>query len=208
MLNGLADKIDAILQQRRFCHGAFVRLGSRSPKDSITAHKEGMRCQDGRKAIRLLLGSERVAEDLALASAYNYTPSIAVREWVNIAPWQEFRAFFKGRRLAGISQYFYRHGYPELQDETMLDNIRQSIEEAGEELTPFFPAEDMVADFIYCFHDYGSKRIHQVRLLEINPYGPLTDPCLFDWSKDDFCALEFRIVRGDSASRVVSLARR
>jgi hypothetical protein len=118
-------------------------------------------------------------DDLLLAIAKNYRPSIFVREWLDIPPWTEFRCFMKQRSLVGISQYFYRNVYPPL------------LAAAGEiegAIRDFFPAfeeschiQDVVFDIVV-----QPSAPWQVTLLEINPYFELTDPCLFHWHDDDF----------------------
>ena len=68
-----------------FLEGAFVRLGSRSPKDSWLGFRKGFRCRNARKAIALLTdASERMAEDLQLAIAQDYPPHIFLREWIDV----------------------------------------------------------------------------------------------------------------------------
>ncbi|HOF50315.1 MAG TPA: hypothetical protein PLH22_01330 [Candidatus Colwellbacteria bacterium] len=96
----------------RFPDGAFVRLGSRSPKDSFDGIIHGFKCHNGQRVLELLNDSERVYDDLALAKHHSYLPVLALRKWIDIADWQEFRSFVKNRKLAGISQYYYYDFYP------------------------------------------------------------------------------------------------
>ena len=94
-----------------FPRGAFVRLGSRSPKDSWKGHREGFRVLPGTDPLRFILdASERMHEDVMLALQHDYTPTIFVRQWVTIPRWSEFRCFMQGRKLVGISQYDYLEG--------------------------------------------------------------------------------------------------
>ena len=163
-----------------FLEGAFVRLGSRSAKDALYRKHTSLRVHNANDALSLLLGaSERIMDDLLLAIARNYRPSISVREWLDIPPWTEFRCFMKQRTLVGISQYFYRTVYPSL------------LVAAGEieaAIRSFFPAfeqschiQDVVFDVVV-----QPSAPWEITLLEINPYFELTDPCLFHWQDDDF----------------------
>ena len=66
-------KIDEGIAQ--FPDGAFVRLGSRSPKDSWFSHRNGQKSANGVEAWKRLTDcSERIAEDLLLAIDNNYEP--------------------------------------------------------------------------------------------------------------------------------------
>jgi len=49
-------ELEAVVQKYivQFPKGAFVRLGSRSPKDSWLGHREGFRCTSGAYALKLL----------------------------------------------------------------------------------------------------------------------------------------------------------
>ena len=176
----------------QFPKGAFIRLGSRSPKDSYNAYKRLYCYHSGLEAIDALCDSERIHDDLHLAKVNNYTPHLVVREWVKIEPWQEFRAFYKNRKLVGVSQYNYLSNdvYPEIEE--LKDTIIWAIEIKSKMLAPLFPVDDIVADYIYKVQNRGSERISEVVLLEINPFMVYTDPCLFDWSKDSFEIFEFR----------------
>ena len=158
-------------------HDSFVRLGSRSPKDSWEAAKIGFRSNTPSHAIRLLLDSERVYDDLRLAKRHDYLPSIVVREWQDIKEWQEFRTFIWDRKLVGISQYFYHDFYPEIQSRSQ--EIEDAIRKEAAIIAPLLPVDNVIADFFL-----GEIRGELVaRLLEINPYFRHTDPCLFDWDE-------------------------
>src|SRR5262249_28052081 len=104
----------------RFPAGAFVRLGSRSPKDAWSWGRDGGQpglVQQGEDPLRVILdASERAAEDLRMALANDYAPHVFVRQWVDIEPWQEFRCFQRSKKLVGISQYFYRQFLPKVEE--------------------------------------------------------------------------------------------
>lgn len=181
---------------------AFVRLGSRSAKDSWAG--VGPRVTNAQEALEVLLGcSERINDDLLLAQAHGYTPWIWVRKWMDIKPYQEFRCFVKDRHIQGVSQYHY-HGhasdpagvagaYREIYDNAhALDKIIRAW--LYREVLPFLRVSNAVLDVVAAidpakdpapvFEHQGT--VHpslegQVTLLEINPYFEMTDPCLFGW---------------------------
>lgn len=167
---------------RQFPGGAFVRLGSRSGKDSVYARMHGLRVKTAKAAIQLLTqGSERVAFDLQLALHHGYTPHLFVRQWVDMPPWAEFRCFLKERRLVGISQYDCKRAghYPE---------IARHAGDIQKAITSFLPRfleashlDDVVAD-VFCLPGDRGWGVH---LIELNPFFPKTDPCLFSWSRPE-----------------------
>jgi len=178
----LATELEPEIKQ--FPKGAFVRLGSRSPKDAF--YLEPPVCHDAAKALTLLFcsESERVLDDLCLAVRHNYTPHIFVREWIDIPDWSEFRCFMKARRLIGVSQYYYRAHYPEVTSD--VDGLLWAINHFFN--TDFAAAshlEDVVFDVFVRRKERGRDVEWQVKLLEINPFFRYTDPCLFDWDKPE-----------------------
>lgn len=190
MVSDLAKKITEHIN--RFPKGSYVKLGSRSPKDSYIGFKEGFCCLDGQKVIRLFNDSERVKDDLKSAQHNKYQSSVAVREWVKMPEWAEFRGFFKNKKLVGLSQYNYRNNksYPEILENA--DSIQWAMQKKAEQIAAFLPAPDIVADFLYKVRVYGNERVSEVILIEVNPFDIWTDPCLFNWNKDSFDSFEFR----------------
>jgi hypothetical protein len=176
----LIERLDQLVGH--FPGGAFVRLGSRSPKDAFfpSPHyrPENGKIVKGRDAWNILTaGSERMSDDLHTALVKNYQPWIWVREGQDIPRWSEFRCFMRDRKLVGISQYFYGGIFFQITDNAQL--IRDAI-------IDFFAKQfvevchlDSVFDV---FLSLNSEGIFSVRLLEINPFNSLlTDPCMFKW---------------------------
>jgi len=193
------DDLIRIIDQavKYYPHGAFVRLGSRSPKDAmywgVGPGEDSFCVRTGKDAWRLLTAcSERVYDDLRMQLAMHYDPRIVVREWIDLPEWSEFRCFQRNGQLIGISQYYYRRPYLEILQDT--DGIKWAIEQFHK--LQFLPAytSDIVFDIfvkrrqvgIRCFGpNAGPMFNYEVKLLEINPFFNLTDPCLFDWTKPE-----------------------
>lgn len=187
----------------RFPRGAFIRLGSRSPKDSFLAHRAGsMRVLSATTEIirensplRFILdASERMYDDLTLALHACYEPHIFVRQWVTLDKWQEFRCFMRKRQLVGISQYYYMDGaLPDIIQNA--DVIKWAIERFFGQFRQESHLEDVVFDVYVARTQRGNESAWEVRLLEINPFFEMTDPCLFDWRDGgDFASGAFRFV--------------
>lgn len=171
-LRSLADTLDCALAG--FPGGAFVRLGSRSPKDAPFGLMTGCRASSSAQVIRLLTdGSQRVAFDLRLALRYGLAPRIYLREWHDI-PWEaEWRCFFHHGGLVGISQY-HRRPLSE-PDRRRAELARPAIESMAATLHREMGDGPLVFDV---FIDTNG-----VRLIELNPWGEPTDACLFDWQR-------------------------
>lgn len=178
-IDGIRNRVSQAVE--RFPNGAFIRLGSRSPKDSWLGYQTGFKVLPGTDPLRFMLdASERVADDLRLAIQSDYAPHIFVRQWVDIEPAQEFRCFMRDRKLVGISQYNYRDYFPELNGEA--DTIVWAIESFFESFVAACAGwlDDVVFDVIVrCCGNM--LRQWSVTLLEANPFFEMTDPCLYDW---------------------------
>lgn len=179
-ISHIIDKVDNAIKQMP--NGAFIRLGSRSPKDAwdIDPH-----IYDGKMAIQRILDvSERMADDLLLAIKHDYTPHIWVRQWVDIPKWSEFRCFMRNRNLVGISQYYYMDGkFKELQE--TYDSIAWAITQFFSIFVNYCHLDDIVFDVYIKQLVHGNENRYEVKLIEINPFFELTDPCLFNWAEKD-----------------------
>lgn len=170
----------------QFPHGAFVRLGSRSPKDSLVFHDLGGKCTEPSHALQMLsIFSERVVEDVWDCIAAEYPIHIFFREWIEIPEWSEFRCFMRDRKLVGVSQYQYRTVYEELQDPQQVDSIRWAIDRFFEGFSRDCHIDDVVFDVFIKKQSLGTNTCWEVKLLEINPFGAHTDPCLFDHRNEE-----------------------
>lgn len=183
-VNKIGERIDNIIKNN-FPEGCFIKLGSRSPKDSWLINKNGMCCKDGKYAVALLFDSERIMDDLYIAEHNNYLPYIVLRKWINIDPWREFRCFVRDGELVGISQYFYQSYFPEIIENK--EDIEKVIKDKVKAIRNLLPTDTVIVDFVY--NDDKTTTI-----IEFNPYDIDTDPCLFNWKQDNFTAFEFKHV--------------
>lgn len=108
-LEALADRLHSAVERRG---RAFVRLGSRSPKDADRMLEGVTHVTSGREAVELLVTSmERVYTDLSDARRAGHVPHIAIRDHLDwLRPEREFRAFIEDGAVAGITQYHLEDG--------------------------------------------------------------------------------------------------
>merc|ERR1712137_110465 len=127
-----------------------------------------------------------------------------IREWFNIPTWAEFRGFVYGRKFTALSQYFDSCYFEELQE--AKEKIENLITEFFEKkLKALVPLENYIIDF-------AITESWEVFVIELNPYNPNTDSCLFSWSRDAELLkegpFEFRILDKpiqNLASQVISV---
>jgi hypothetical protein len=196
----LIERLDRAVKQ--FPKGIFVRLGSRSPKDSFYwgcglgegAQLPNGQINSGQMAFDLLTCcSERIYDDLHMQIAMNYPPSVWIREGLDLPEWSEYRCFMQDRQLVGISQYYYRTPYLEIIEDA--GGIKWAIEQFFEkEFRDASHLDSVVFDVFVkrrqvgmrCFGpNAGPMYSYEVKLLEINPFYNLSDPCLFDWNRPE-----------------------
>lgn len=179
-IDDIVERMDVAIKQ--FPKGAFVRLGSRSPKDSYRGYEKKFKCESGKDAITFLCDtSERMYEDLNLAKIMGHAPHIFIREYVDIPVWAEFRCFVENKHLIGVSQYNY---FAKRQEEIVqnAEAIHWAIETAFDTLImPELHLWNVVVDVFVKKRTSGNENIWDVKLLEINPYFGWTDPCMFKW---------------------------
>jgi hypothetical protein len=88
---------------------AFVRTGSRSPKDNPIIMGMDLRpipVYCGWQAMEAVGYSERVYLDLGDARRAGYRPHLCVRRFIDIDPDKEFRCFIEDGVIVGITQYY------------------------------------------------------------------------------------------------------
>ena len=98
---------------------------------------------------------------------------LVLRKWFKVNPSCEFRCFVRERKVVGICQRDLNHFdflFP-LRDK-LLEVILAYFEKT---LKDTFPDRDFVFD-VYIPEPYD-----KVRLMDINPWAPRTDPLLFSW---------------------------
>lgn len=179
-LRHLAERISVLLLDLGG-DSAFIRLGSRSPKDTPLALMGGLRVTSGTEAVlALTAGSTRMAFDLRVAMQAGIDSRVYVREWLPIAWHEEWRGFLRHGRLVAASQYNHRHPLPV---SVKLETVRQAICRMEMDLAGALYGgvlQDVVFDLWV-----PSDDARELKLIELNPWGTPTDSCLFNWDDAD-----------------------
>jgi len=161
------------------------KLNWSAPKDAtwINMKKNSMECATPNDIYLLLKSSDFITHDLEHAfddCAEDLTIKredikyvLVLRKWFKVNPSCEFRCFVKDRRVAGICQRDLNHFEFLL---PLKERITGTILEYFDTtLKRTFPEGDFVFD-VYLPQPYD-----RVRLMDINPWAPRTDPLLFSW---------------------------
>ena len=161
------------------------KLNWSAPKDAtwISMKKNSMECATPNDIYLLLKSSDFVTHDLEHAfddceddealkkEDINYV--LVLRKWFKVNPSCEFRCFVRERRVVGICQRDLNHFeflFP------MKEQLRETILAYFQKtLKGTFPDDNFVFD-IYLPEPYD-----KVRLMDINPWAPRTDPLLYSW---------------------------
>lgn len=145
-----------------------------------------LRATNAEEAISLLLASERVYSDFLhviklceMNDDYEWKMKVVVREWderVDLS--NEFRCFVVGSDMTAISQYCESVYYEQWsrQEEQIKELLVTAWNQIKEPLTKHYKA--VVLDFALFPEN------EEVRLIEVNPFGPMTGEACFDWNQD------------------------
>jgi hypothetical protein len=163
------------------------KLNWSAPKDAtwISMTKNSMECATANDIYLLLKSSDFITHDLEHAfddtdpdtdaditqESIKYV--LVLRKWFKVNPSCEFRCFVREKRVVGICQRDLNHFaflFP------MVDSLRATILDYFDStLKDTFPDGDFVFDV------YLPEPYNKVRLMDINPWAPRTDPLLFSW---------------------------
>lgn len=216
LLQPLCNRIGTVITRLPTKKGAFVKLSTRSPKDSHVAFAkarksylarcpsldasasineklillsevviESLKVTSGEEAIKLLISSDRVGEDLqyALESGdddFTQRISIVVREWVEIPLWAEFRGFVWDGNLTSIGQYNHPVMFPILQEQALVASVESDIVTFFHKIKAQIALDHYIIDFAWT-----KDRVY---LVEVNPFdGEIVFPAstgLWSWEKD------------------------
>jgi len=172
---------------RHMTGAAFVGADVCAPTDS-PCFRYGRWISFGKSAWKLLASSEKVKS----AFLAGHTRRLTVRPFRRMDRAREFRMFIQNGRLTAMCQYHLDLGYlPRIA--ARRDELWRSARRFVPHLTRLLPARDIVID-VYL------RSSRRWLLLDLNPWGPPTDPLLLrrwdrDWSDDAGLLLAPRPVR-------------
>ncbi len=172
VLEGLRARLDAALA--RLGSPAFVRLGSRSPKDTALFVQTGGGARSGAEVLaQLSAGSQRIAFDLRLCLRAGWPASVFLRQWQDMAPEDEWRGFLHEGQVVGLAPAW--PGARTGPGQPLPPQVDATLRCLGAQVSGAFGPGPVV-------FDAWLQGPGQARLIELNPWGPPTDAVGFDWA--------------------------
>ncbi|XP_056133861.1 cell division cycle protein 123 homolog [Lampris incognitus] len=163
----------------------FPKLNWSAPRDANwIALNSSLQCQSLSDIFLLFKSSDFITHDLTqpfLQCRDHDSPDplisyeLVLRKWSELISGGEFRCFVKENKLIGISQRDYTQYYQHISKQE--DQICLSIQEFFTQHIQYnFLDEDFVLDV---YRDSWGK----VWLIDLNPFGEVTDSLLFTWEE-------------------------
>ncbi|XP_061662726.1 cell division cycle protein 123 homolog [Syngnathoides biaculeatus] len=163
----------------------FPKLNWSSPRDANwIALNSSLQCQNLSEIFLLFKSSDFITHDLTEPFLHcndqdspdpNINYELVLRKWSELIPGGEFRCFVKENKLIAISQRDYTQYYPHIlkQEESIVHAIQQFF---SQHVQYKFLDEDFVLDV---YRDSQGR----VWLIDLNPFGEVTDSLLFSWEE-------------------------
>ena len=160
--------------------GVMPRIGYCSWKASLIENRPAVTLAD---VLRILTTDDpRVGNALSVQVSSGDDVYLHLREWRDIPDWSEMRMFFRGGKYVGASQYGYRHRYPQVVQHAA--EIESLLQRAATGLLAQLHLPDVIADVALLPRDGRDPQSgFSPLLIELNPFGALSDACLFNWDR-------------------------
>ncbi|KAL6062162.1 hypothetical protein QOT17_012413 [Balamuthia mandrillaris] len=145
----------------------------------LRAVGKSMCVESAEEAMDFLLHSEIVYKELferILAHEDDFTMKVVVREWVDIDPEWEFRAFVCNRKLTALTQHCKLCYVPGLLSAERRRALAKRVQQCWDCI------QDKV-EMNHCVVDFAFTRQNEY-LVDLNPFDASTDGVLFDWQQD------------------------
>ncbi|XP_051544769.1 cell division cycle protein 123 homolog [Myxocyprinus asiaticus] len=165
----------------------FPKLNWSAPRDANwIALNSSLQCQSLSDIFLLFKSSDFITHDLTQPFLHcsddspdptiNY--ELVLRKWSELIPGGEFRCFVKENKLIAICQRDYTQHYQHIakQEASICSSVLLFFRD---HIQYQFPDEDFVMDV---YRDSSGR----VWLIDLNPFGEVTDSLLFTWEELDF----------------------
>uniref|UniRef100_A0A3B4XQD4 Translation initiation factor eIF2 assembly protein n=1 Tax=Seriola lalandi dorsalis TaxID=1841481 RepID=A0A3B4XQD4_SERLL len=157
----------------------FPKLNWSAPRDANwIALNSSLQCHSLSDIFLLFKSSDFITHDLTqpcFLTCVIVCPQLVLRKWSELIPGGEFRCFVKENKLIAISQRDYTQYYQHVLKQE--EQISQAVQEFFSQHIQYnFLDEDFVFDV---YRDSQGR----VWLIDLNPFGEVTDSLLFSWEE-------------------------
>lgn len=152
---------------------------------------------DSRDVLRIIsMPNPRVAGVLAKMLREDRPANLFLRPWLDLPGWGEFRSFWRGGRVIGVTQMRPNLYWPEIA--ARETEIRTALQALFRDIGPDLHMDPVVVDALITEGAEGLT----AHLGELNPFLHRTHPGLFDWTKPEQFDGRFRFNRSEGAARL------
>lgn len=176
VIRNLSERIHVVINAE-FPLGCFVKIGARSPKDSVLERRD-LRCLNSGDVLTRITNSERMYEELFSADSRGELTKLYLRDWHDILPESEFRVFSSGGRLIAISQAEPRKRL-DINRKRVLDIIETCWSYGLSSVLSKWKTVGVVLDV---WVRKGQAK-NALRIIDVNPMCQRTFPGLFTWEE-------------------------
>ncbi|XP_066561131.1 translation initiation factor eIF2 assembly protein [Amia ocellicauda] len=162
----------------------FPKMNWSAPRDANwIAMNSSLQCQSLSDIFLLFKSSDFITHDFTqpFLRCNDDSPDplityeLVLRKWCELIPGGEFRCFVKENKLIGISQRDYTQHY---------DHVSKQEEDISRSLQDFFKDniqyKFLDEDFVFDVYRDSQGRVW---LIDLNPFGEVTDSLLFTWEE-------------------------
>lgn len=207
LLENLKEQINNVIENLYRSRGAFIRLSTRSPKDSRIARNKtekifqeelkkgkgdensrllaivkssilGLKVVSGKEAMELLLSGKRVYEDII--SALEFSKTVKFEQKIFIREWIDIPIEMEFR---GFVYKKNLNAISQYYHYCYFSNLSKHIPTIKKRIKDFYNSIKDQISFDSFIIDFAVLK-DRVILIELNPFFLGTDPCLFSWKTD------------------------
>ena len=171
-----------------------------------------LRVRTSEEAMDLLFESQRIFDDLLVYQSrvshgiMRWDMEVLVREWDDIDPACEVRAYVMNGRVTAMGQYQMTYFVPFFLDGHFRESMQSAIFALIDQILPHLPFKDFAIDFAPLQSDHS-----KIQIIEINPPPPMAGTPMFQWADEEDRSIlqngpfEFRFIQEPDQDCVMSV---
>ncbi len=170
---GVIQRIDEAMDKIPMRWRSFVTADVVAPTDTGRFVSKFGAVVSAESAWRILCESSKVR----LAIAEGDTDTIVVRPYRPLTRPREFRLFIYEGELKAMSQFWLTRHFRRLNDDGLKKRFWDEAVKFVESIKDKLPEKTLVMDVYF-------TRSHEILIIDLNVWGPPTNPLLMSWNSD------------------------